>query len=123
MPVIYQSQFTRAGSLARDGFEDGMFITFAENEATEDMADYCFLHSHGPLAQDFAPGDLFVFAGKRFPLTAIGNNALDNFRALGHVTVYFDGAETAKLPGTVHLLGHLPADVLQDGSAFTIETP
>ena len=47
MSVIYQSQFTRAGSLARDGFADGMFITFAENEATDDMTDYCFLHTHG----------------------------------------------------------------------------
>ena len=122
MPVIYQSQFTRAGSLAREGFDDGMFITCAENEATDDMADYCFLHTHGQLTQDFTLGDLFVIGGKRFPLTAIGDNALDNFRALGHVTVYFDGAETAKLPGTVHLLGALPAEALQDGSNFAIET-
>jgi len=122
MPVIYQSQFTRAGSLAREGFEDGMFITFAESEATDDMADYCFLHTHGQLAQDFALGDLFVIGGKRFPLTAIGSNALDNFRALGHVTIYFDGAEEAKLPGTVHLLGHLPADTLTEDSDFIIET-
>lgn len=122
MPVIYQSQFTRAGSLAREGFGDGMFITFAENEATEDMAEYCFLHSHGELKQDFAPGDLFILGGKRFPLTAVGSNALDNFRSLGHITIYFDGAEEAKLPGTVHLLGNLPADALQDGSSFAIET-
>ena len=122
MPVIYQSQFTRAGSLAWEGFEDGMFITFAENEATEDMADYCFLHTHGQLAQDFALGDLFVIGGKRFPLTAVGENALDNFRSLGHITIYFDGAEEAKLPGTVHLLGHLPADTLTEDSDFIIET-
>ena len=122
MPLIYQSQFTRAGSLAREGFADGMFILFAENEATADMADYCFLHTHGTLVHDFALGDLFVFNGKRFPLTAIGGNALDNFRALGHVTVDFDGAEEAKLPGTVHLLGHLPADALHEGSDFSIET-
>ena len=122
MSVIYQSQFTRAGSLAREGFGDGMFITFAENEATDDMADYCFLHTHGQLTQDFTLGDLFVIAGKRFPLTAIGSNALDNFRALGHITVYFDGAEEAKLPGTVHLLGHLPADTLTEDSDFIIET-
>ena len=63
MSVIYQSQFTRAGSLARDGFADGMFITFAENEATDDMTDYCFLHTHGRLAQDFAPGDLCATHG------------------------------------------------------------
>ena len=113
MPVIYQSQFTRAGSLAREGFPDGMFITFAETEATADMAEYCFLHNHG---------DLFILGGKRFPLTAVGSNALDNFRSLGHITIYFDGAEEAKLPGTVHLLGHLPADTLTEDSDFIIET-
>ena len=122
MPVIYQSQFTRAGSLAREGFEDGMFITFAENEATNDMADYCFLHTHGQLTQDFTLGDLFILGGKRFPLTAVGSNALDNFRSLGHITIYFDGAEEAKLPGTVHLLGHLPTDTLIEDSDFIIET-
>ena len=99
-----------------------MFITFAETEATADMAEYCFLHSHGELKQDFAPGDLFILGGKRFPLTAVGENALDNFRSLGHITIYFDGAEEAKLPGTVHLLGHLPADTLTEDSDFTIET-
>ena len=33
MRVIYQAQFTRAGSAAREGFPDGMFITFADNLA------------------------------------------------------------------------------------------
>jgi len=55
-------------------------------------------------------------------LTAVGSNALDNFRSLGHITIYFDGAEEAKLPGTVHLLGHLPADTLTEDSDFIIET-
>ncbi|MDO4642701.1 MAG: PTS glucitol/sorbitol transporter subunit IIA [Cardiobacteriaceae bacterium] len=122
MNVIYQSQFTYVGDSAREGFDDGVFITFAENEATDDMKEYCFLHRHGMLTQDFSLGDLFVIGGKRFPITAIGNNALDNFRALGHVTIYFDGEEKAKLPGTVHLLGHLPSDALVIGSDFTIES-
>lgn len=122
MRIIFQSTLTEIGASAREGFEDDFFITFSETEATEDIREYCFLHTGGELLQDFSVGDTVSFAGKRFPITAFGNNASDNFRALGHVCMYFDGAEQAKLPGTVHLLGSLPADALIVGSPFVIET-
>ncbi len=122
MSVIYQSQFTVVGHLAREGFEDGLFITFSEHEIVEDMVEYCFVHKHGELAQDFTVGDVFIFDNKRFSVTAVGNNAIDNFRALGHITVYFDGAAEAKLPGAVHLLGQLPEETLDAGCQFLIES-
>lgn len=122
MSVIYQSTLSQIGESAREGFEDNFFITFSEDEATEDIKEYCFLHTGGDLLKDLSVGDTLSFAGKRFPITAVGNNASDNFRALGHVCIYFDGAEQAKLPGTVHLLGRLPSDALIVGSPFIIET-
>lgn len=122
MSIIYQRTFTAIGGEAREGFDAGFFILFANNEATDDMATYCFLHEGTPLSGSFSVGDIFIFAGKRFPVTAIGSNAIDNLRDLGHATLYFDGAEEAKLPGTVHLLGSLPKAALQSGSAFSIET-
>ncbi len=122
MTVIYQSQCSRVGDLARECFEDDMVVTFAEAKVTADMADYCFVHTHGELTQDFAIGDTLAFDDKRYTITAVGAQAVANFRALGHATFYFDGATTPALPGAIHLLGQLPEEVLQTGCHFTIES-
>ncbi len=122
MTVIYQSTISRVGESARDGFEDNMLVTFAESKVTEDMADYCFVHAHNDLQKDFCVGDTFSFNGKHYTITAIGEQALENFRVLGHATFYFDGETTPLLPGAIHLLGTLPKNILEIGCHFSIES-
>lgn len=120
MTIIYQSFFTHIEESAKEALSDGLFITFSEEKITADMMEYCFVHQHGTANTPFQLGDVVVLGEKRFSITAIGEVAWKNFAELGHITLFFDGAETAKLSGAVHLLGEAPKD-LRIGSAFLIE--
>lgn len=106
--TIYQSIINHIGEFAEDVLADGMLIAFKEG-APADLADYCFVHSHGELAQDLTNGLTLTLGGVSYVITAIGEVATINLRELGHITVRFDGATTAELPGCVHVEGEIPS--------------
>lgn len=120
MKTVYERTVSGIGECARETFDDGFIILFDEEQATDDMAEYCFLHQGEALKGDFAIGDTLTINGKAFSITAIGNNAFDNLRDLGHITLYFDGAEEAKLPGCVHVFGTMPQSDLAMGAQLSI---
>lgn len=110
MTIIYQTTFTKIGNFARDALEEGMLITFKQG-APADLEDYCFIHSHGALQEEFEAGDVAEFDGAEYIITAVGDVANDNLRDLGHVTWRFDGADVAEYPGTVHVKGATPQNL------------
>lgn len=105
--VIYQSKINQIGEFAPEALTDGMLILFKEG-APSDLADYCFVHSHGDLKQDIQVGQKFQLGNHVYNITSVGDVANDNFRELGHITLKFDGNHKAELPGTVHLEGQMP---------------
>jgi PTS system glucitol/sorbitol-specific IIA component len=50
-------------------------------------------------------------AGVRYPVTAVGDVAMQNLRELGHITLRFDGRDQAEFPGSVHVKGMTPEDI------------
>ncbi len=54
---------------------------------------------------------------KNYRVTAVGRVATANLRQLGHITLNFDGADIAELPGTVHLYGE-PPQIIQLATKF-----
>lgn len=110
MTTIYQTTITKIGSFARDALEDNMFITFKQN-VPADLEDYCFVHSHGELAQDIEVGDIFHIDEQKFQITAVGAIANFNLKELGHVTWRFDDNNEAEYPGTIHLAGEIPQNI------------
>ena len=55
---------------------------------------------------------------KNYRVTAVGSVATANLRQLGHITLNFDGADIAELPGTVHLYGE-PPQIIQPGDQIS----
>ena len=43
--------------------------------------------------------------GNEYKITALGNIAEKNLESLGHVTIVFDGATEASLPGSIYVKG------------------
>lgn len=105
--IIYQSAVSQIGEFAVDALQDGMLITFKEG-APADLADYCFIHTHGELTSDLAVGQTISVGEFVYTITAVGEVANANFRELGHITLRFDGQDSAELPGTVHVKGEIP---------------
>lgn len=105
--IIYQAQIKQIGHFAQDILIDGMLIFFKEG-APEDLADYCFIHSHGELKAPLQVGQTLQIGPYSYHITAVGEVANANFRELGHITLRFDGSEEAELPGTVHIDSEIP---------------
>ena len=55
---------------------------------------------------------------KNYRVTAVGRVATANLRQRGHITLNFDGADIAELPGTVHLYGE-PPQIIQPGDQIS----
>lgn len=110
MQTIYETTITHIGDFAREALEDRMLITFREG-APADIQDYCFIHQHGVTDGELHRGACMELANVRYPVTAVGEVAMQNLRELGHITLRFDGSEQAEFPGSVHVKGMTPQDV------------
>ncbi|WP_392563402.1 PTS glucitol/sorbitol transporter subunit IIA [Orbus wheelerorum] len=116
--IIYRSTILSIGDFALDVLADGMLITFKEGGPAE-LADYCFIHSHGALTDHLVVGQTIKFGDLCYQITAVGDVATTNFRELGHITIRFDGKHSAQLPGNVHVSGQVPMN-LKIGDYITI---
>ena len=94
-------------------------ILFNDN-APADIADYCYIHPHAVLSGKIVPGVRLVLGEQSYPVTAVGDVANQNLEALGHITIRFDGETVAEYPGTVHVQGARP-DQLVAGTAIIFE--
>ncbi|MCV5198420.1 PTS glucitol/sorbitol transporter subunit IIA, partial [Escherichia coli] len=67
---------------------------------------------------ELSPGQQMKLNDKNYRVTAVGRVATANLRQLGHITLNFDGADIAELPGTVHLYGE-PPQIIQPGDQIS----
>lgn len=102
MAVIYDNQIKSKGSLV-DSFEgEPMFILFGDN-APDTLKDFCYCIDVKKAEEEIKPGQFVVIDGAKFKITALGDIAQRNLENLGHVTISFDGATSATLPGTINV--------------------
>lgn len=119
MTILYQTRFVKVGAEARTTLEVGFLITFRDMANNQDMEEYCFVHTHSKLERPIAVGDTLVLGSHRYPVTAVGEVANTNLAELGHISIYFDGKDSANLPGAIHVNGSLPEDLdLNDEFTF-----
>lgn len=118
MTLLYQTKITRIGELAYDALAGNLLILFNES-APKDAAEYCFIHSPGPLTGNIVPGNAVNIGQERFPVTAVGSVVAKNLSELGHITIVFDGETTARNPGSLHVAGPIP-DTLSVGTTIEV---
>ena len=113
----YQGNILSIGANVSELGDEQMLIFFGE-QATGGLEDYSYIVPVPEKAVELSVGDCIVIAGIDFPVTAMGNKAMETFNSLGHFTVRFDGNTQAILPGTVHLQGELPDLAVGDTIEF-----
>lgn len=102
MSVIYKNVIKNIGSLV-ESFEGGeMFILFGDN-APDTLKDFCYTIDITPVNQSIEVGHILAIDGNEYKITALGDVAEKNLESLGHVTVVFDGATKASLPGSIYV--------------------
>lgn len=102
MDMNYHTKITEIGIVASAALEDKMLIIFKEG-APQDIVDYCFIHHHNILKKPIKIGDQVQFDHHTFTITAVGEVASENLAQLGHITFFFDNANKATFPGSIHL--------------------
>lgn len=110
MALQFEATITYIGELAADALEDNMLILFNET-APEDVASYCFVHNQGTATGTITTESTLLIAGKDYIVTAVGEAANKNLKALGHITIKFDGRSEPEFPGTIHVIGHCPSQI------------
>ncbi|WP_106626610.1 PTS glucitol/sorbitol transporter subunit IIA [Selenomonas massiliensis] len=97
------------------------FIIIFNNNAPAELAAFSVLHTPGNYNADPAVGDMMVVCEKAFTITAIGDEALDTLKEMGHCTLSFKGGEVAERPGCIMLQGDAPLTKDDISAGMTIE--
>ena len=100
----YKSTVTEIGPMVQDCIGEKMIIVFNDN-APAALREMAVLHSIEEMEKDIAVNDIIAIGGQEFVVTAVGSEANETFRTLGHCTFCFNGGDTAKIPGHIELLG------------------
>ena len=102
MSVIYKNIVKNIGSLVESFEGEEMFILFGDN-APDTLKDFCYKIDIEPVNESIKVGHTLAIDGNEFKITALGNVAEKNLASLGHVTIVFDGATEASLPGSIYV--------------------
>lgn len=108
---LYQMEMTFVGGFVEAYLQENKLILFAE-PVPPDIAEYCAVHRPGILDGVLIPGLGVKINDVTYQITAVGDVATANLKQLGHITLNFDGAIDAELPGMVHLCGPTPERIL-----------
>ncbi len=77
-------------------------MLFAEG-APEELHDFSVLHRPEDVFEEVQPGDVLHLGGVALRVTAVGDVANANLKALGHAAFKCNGNEQADLPGDICL--------------------
>ena len=96
---------------------DGSFLIFFDETAPKELTEIAVLHTRSELLADPEPGDTVILCEKTYQITAVGEEALQTLRSMGHCTFYFKGANVPERHGCIMLEGIAPdsADIVCGG--------
>lgn len=103
----YHATITGWGEDALGFLEDAdmNFIVIFNDNAPEELKEISILHTIEQLGEDPAVGDTMILCGKTYDITAVGSEAKQTLRQLGHCTLSFKGGSEPERPGCIMLEG------------------
>lgn len=110
MDVKYETVVNKIGTMVEEIKTENMLILFGE-EAPDELRDFSLSININPINESFVVGDDIFIGEARYKITAIGEAVETNLSTLGHITLNFNGAKEAELPGTLYLEEQSIADV------------
>lgn len=117
--MIYENKVTGLGNQVEAFMDEGMFILFGE-DAPDALREFCYMMSVNPVNGTLTAGQKLIIDDVSYEITAVGSLAQKNLEALGHLTVVFNEASEAGLPGSICVEAK-PVPTLVVGSEISIE--
>lgn len=122
MEKIYTTKVQKLGSMVEAFKGEKMMIMFNEN-APEELADYCVLHRGNRLTSIVEAGDIFKIAEETYEVVYVGNQVQKNLKDLGHITLRFNNnCEGESLEGSLYLEDKAIVDI-KPGIEISIMRP
>lgn len=100
----YQSTVTEIGPMVQEFIGEKMIIVFNDN-APAALREMAVMHTIEEMEREISVDDIIVIGGREYLVTAVGGEANETFKTMGHCTFCFNGGSTAKIPGQIELLG------------------
>lgn len=100
----YKTKITKLGKSVAEFSEQNILIVYNENAPAE-LAELSVLHTIAAMSRDVRVEDVVVIGDKDYVVTAVGDEVNHTMATMGHCTLSFNGADTAKLPGHLELAG------------------
>ena len=86
-----------------------MLILFGDNAPAE-LKEMSICHPAKPMLQDVKVGDEFILGNQTYRVTAVGDEANETLKTMGHCTLSFYGKDEVQLPGHIELQGEAMPD-------------
>lgn len=118
MSKIYENKITGLGNQVEAFLDEGMFILFG-NHVPDSLKEFCYLMDVNPVNGQLRPGQKLIIDDVSYDITAVGSLAQKNLESLGHLTIVFNDASEAGLPGSI-CVDDKPVPTLVVGSEITI---
>ena len=120
----YDVSVTGLGDMALAFLDPAMemrFVILFNDDAPAELAELAILHTKAELTEAPAPGDTMKIGTKTYKITAVGDEAIQTLKELGHCTLAFTADTEPYRPGCINLDGEVitEADVA-DGTVIQI---
>lgn len=102
MLIKYETKINKIGPSVEAFLGEKMLILFGDNAPAE-LAEFCLLIDVKDVEDEIKAGDSLLLGERKYNITAVGEAVKENLSSLGHITLKFDGSQTAELPGTLYL--------------------
>lgn len=106
----YISKITGFGDMALDFLQENMLILF-NDDAPVELAELSVLHEKQELTRDVCVGDIISLGEDDYLVTAVGSEAKETLKMLGHCCLVFGGKDSVELPGQIQLKGEKLPDL------------
>lgn len=120
LTTLFSTKIQSIGEEAHLFQEEKMIVLFGK-EAPVALAEYCYVIESSPVTAEITKDQIVVIDNQPYPITSVGEVVMKNLSQLGHITIKFDGAPVASLPGTLHVVDQ-PIPELVVGSKISIES-
>ena len=122
MKKYYSTTVQELGVNVHSFKEAKMLIMFNEN-APEELREYCILHRGNELTDTVKAGDIFRLGNAEYKVVYVGSEVQKNLKNLGHITLRFNANEEGEgLEGSLYLEDKPIVDVVP-GDEISIVKP
>ncbi len=120
----YDVSVTGLGDMALAFLDPAMemrFVILFNDDAPAELAELAILHTKAELTEAPAPGDTMKIGAKTYKITAVGDEAIQTLKELGHCTLAFTADTEPYRPGCINLDGEIVTEAdLANGTEIQI---